>query len=454
MFVASKKLWLIAVFSIVIIILVNLVWWLFYSRTEQLLDRQLARRLEAVAKAGASRINPSMIDNLVESNFESYVEVTEILEEIRQSDSLAEVFIINENYQYLATSSFETDSAYLLAPLNGKYIDSLFFDLEPKAISSESYQTGEIYLKSAFVPIFDSTGLAVAVLGVEAPVDFFESLKQSRRNLILAGLLSLAAGLVFGGVFLILQRSLNRAESQLFMNETHSHLGRMVAVISHEIKNPLTIIRSSGEQIKRVISKHPDIPGGTEIQRESGFVIEEVDRLNEIVTSYLNFARGTTGGLLVGTSPRPMNVDEFIAKIKMYLQGKYPEEKIEWIESDTKRGLVLYSYERVLRQLVLNLLINGAESCLGAKKPVKIGLTFQDSGDTIEISVSDFGAGISKEEHKRLFTPFYSTRHSGTGLGLYLSKKIVEELKGRIDIKSQLGEKTEVIITLPKLASF
>jgi signal transduction histidine kinase len=342
----------------------------------------------------------------------------------------------------------------LLAPLNGQYIDSIFFEIEPKAISSKSYQTGGVYLKSAFVPLVDSTGLAAAVLGVEAPVDFFESIKQSRRNLFFSGILSVIAGLIFGSVFLVLQKTLNRAEAQLFLNETHSHLGRMVAVISHEIKNPLTIIRSSGEQIKRIISKQPDTPGASEIQRESGFVIEEVDRLNEIVTSYLNFARGTTGGLLVGVSPKPINVDEFVAKIKALLQGKFPEEKIEWIEHDRKRGLVINSHERVLRQLLLNLLINGVDSCLTAKRPIKIGLAIDDLGANFHILVQDYGSGISKEEQAKLFTPFYSTRHAGTGLGLYLSKKIVEELKGQIDIKSKLGHGTEVIIRIPKMSSF
>jgi len=454
MFAASKKLWLIALFSIAIIVLVNLAWWVFYGRTEKLLDRQLGRRLEAIAKAGATRIPPETLSALMEPDFEAFALVSEILEEVRLTDSLSEVFILDENYRYLATTSYDADSVYLLAPLNGKYIDSLFYALEPLSLSSKSYQSGEVYLKSAFVPLADSAGLPAAVLGVEAPVDFFDALKQSQRNLLFSGLLSILAGVAFGVVFLILQRSLNRAESQLFLNETHSHLGRMVAVISHEIKNPLTIIRSSAEQIKRIISKQPDVPGAIEMQRESGFVIEEVDRLNEIVTGYLNFARGTTGGLLVGSSPNPMNVDEFIAKIKMHLQEKYLENKIDWVELNQKRGLVVNTFERVLRQLVLNLLMNGAEACLSAKKAVKLGLSISDLGEYVEIKVSDYGTGISKNEQKKLFTPFYSTRHSGTGLGMYLSKKIVEEMHGKLDIESQLGEKTEIRIMLPKQASF
>lgn len=453
MFGATKKLWLIALFSVAIIILVNLVWWVFYKRTEQLLDRQLGRRLEAIAKTGVTRITADQIEAIEADDFDTYIEIAEILEEIRLSDSLSEVFILDENYRYLVTTSIESDTTYLLAPLNGGYIDSTFYSLSNQAISSKSYQTGNVFLKSAFVPLIDTSGFAVAVMGVEAPVDFFESLSQSKRNLFFSGLLSIIAGLVFGALFLILQRSLNRAESQLFLNETHSHLGRMVAVISHEIKNPLTIIRSSAELIKRIISKQPDVPGATDMERESGFVIEEVDRLNEIVTGYLNFARGTTGGLLVGASPQATNVDEFMAKIKMHLQGKYSGQKIEWTDMKQKEGLVINSYPRVLRQLVLNFLLNGAEACLAAKKEIKLGLGFYDHEKETVIKVLDFGTGISKQELKKLFTPFYSTRHSGTGLGLYLSKKIVEEIGGRLNIESEPGKQTEIIIHLPKVPS-
>lgn len=451
---AHKKLWLMALFSIAIVVMVNLVWWIFYGSTQKLLDRQLGRRLEAIAKVGAGRISEASLESLLKADFEAFAQISEILEEIRFTDSLSEVFIIDENNRYLATTSLETDSVYLLASLNGKYIDSLFYTDELGAISSESYQTGGVYLKSAFTPLLDSTGLAIAVLGAEAPVDFFEALRQSRRNLLLSGLLSIMAGLIFGTIFLVLQRSLNQAETQLFLNETHSHLGRMVAVISHEIKNPLTIIRSSAEQIKRIISKEPNFSRAVEIQRESGFVVEEVDRLNEIVTSYLNFARGTTGKLLVGISRKQIIVDEFMAQIKGQIQEKYLNHQIDWVESNQKRGLVINTFDRVLRQLVLNLLMNGTEACLAVKKPIKLELAVSESGGNVEIKVGDFGSGISRQELKKLFTPFYSTRHSGTGLGLYLIKKIVEELQGELQVKSILGEKTEFIITLPRSTSF
>ena len=447
MFGGSKKLWLVALFSLVLIVLVNLAWWIFYDKTEAILDGQLGRRLALVANTGAMRITAADIEALMSDDFEAFVKISDILEDIRLLDSLSEVFLLDENYRYLATTSYETDSTYLLAPLNGRFIDSFFYSSAENALVTESYQTASIYLKSAFVPLFDSLGLVVAVLGVEAPVDFFESLVELKNNLYFSSLLSVLAGLIFGIIFLLVQRSLNQAEARLVLSETHSHLGRMVAVISHEIKNPLMIIRGSAERLKRFLAKdnkHPE---------EADFVIEEVDRLNQIVTGYLSFARGTTGGILAASQSELVKVAEFLTKMKADLAQKYAGQKIEWVSDDTPAGLIIESYPRVLRQILLNLLINGAEACLSAEKPLKLGISIIVQAEFIELRVLDFGPGIPKKEIKKLFEPFYTTRQTGSGLGLYLTLKIVEELKGRIDIQSEPGEKTEFIIYLPKTPS-
>lgn len=446
MFGGTKKLWLVALFSIVLIVLVNLAWWIFYDKTEAILDGQLGRRLALVANTGAMRITATDIEALMSNDFEAFANIVDILEEIRLSDSLSEVFILDENYYYLATTSYESDTTYLLAPLNGRFIDSFFysFSTEENALVTESYRTGSIYLKSAFVPLADSLGLVVAVLGVEAPVDFFESLVELKNNLYFSSLLSVLAGLIFGIIFLLVQRSLNQAEARLVLSETHSHLGRMVAVISHEIKNPLMIIRGAAERLKRFLAKENKHP------EESDFIIEEVDRLNQIVTGYLSFARGTTGGILAASQSELVKTAEFIAKMKADLEQKYADQKIEWVNDNSPPGLVINSYPRVLRQILLNLLINGAEACLSAEKPLKLGLSILEQAEFIELRVLDFGPGIRKKEIKKLFKPFYTTRQQGSGLGLYLTLKIVEELRGRIDIQSKPGEKTEFIIYLPK----
>jgi signal transduction histidine kinase len=434
----SRKLFAAAFFAAVLIAVVNVVWWLFYDRTARILDQQLSRRLSAIAQTAAIALPTELVENIALGDLDAYARVTEILERVRSSDSLAEVFIVDENYTYLATTALDADSVYFLTELNGRYIDSLFFGFTAPAIATPSYKTGGIYLKTAFVPLHDSDGYVRAVLGVEANVDYFDALHALKRNLYYSSGLSILGGIVFGILFLFFQRRAHLAERQLFLAETHAYLGRMVAVVSHEIKNPLMIIRASAE---RLLKKQKST--------ESAFIVEEIDRLNDIVTGYLDFAKAG-GSILAGDRVEPINLSELVANVRNHFEQRYADIHVEWLDGDIPPDLTFNGYRRSLRQVLLNLLVNGAEACLGASQPVMVGISAEDRGSKVTIRVTDKGPGIDKKELKRVFTPFYTTKQGGSGLGLYLCKRIVNEMGGEISIKSMPGRQTEVILTLPK----
>ena len=429
---------LIAFFTALIIILVNLAWWVFYNRTEVLLDKQLSRRLSAIARTTSASFTPEIVQALISGDLEAYMKVTLVLEQALHSDSLSETFIISDNYLYIATTLYETDSSYFLTELNAPYIDSLFYGMSDGIVVTPSYKTGKIYLRSAFAPLLDSDGSIVAVLGVEADVDYFDSLADLRQNLYFSVGLSVVGGLLFGLLFILFQRRINSAEQILFMNETQVFMGRMVAVVAHEIRNPLMIIRASAE---RLAKKHRE--------QENQFIIEEVDRLNEIVSGYLDFARGTEGTFVKSGKTAKINLEGLVVDLRKYLRDKYPSEDIIWLENNNPSDLVIESYPRSLRQVLLNLLINSADACLAASCPIELGIAVEEKENTVVVTVKDHGPGITGKNVARLFEPFYTTKQSGSGLGLYLSKKIVAEMGGEIDIKSRSGN-TEVIITLPK----
>jgi signal transduction histidine kinase len=212
----------------------------------------------------------------------------------------------------------------------------------------------------------------------------------------------------------------------------------MVAVVSHELKNPLMIIRASAERLARK-------PQGDESQ----FIVEEVDRLNQIVTGYLDFA-GAKDRFLENDRIEQVNLFELVDNIKKHFQSKYPGQDIIWLEDGVPKTLTMQTYPRSLRQVILNILINGADACLAASKPITLGITAVDKGNRVIINVIDHGPGIGKRELKRIFTPFYTTKQSGSGLGLFLTKKIIEEMSGEVNIESRKGEMTELIINLPK----
>jgi len=439
MFSGGGKFVLITLFTVLLIGLVNLIWWFNYQRTEEMLDEQLGRRLTAVAQSATVALDSETIDSLRYGNLDAYLRTISVLERVRQSDSLAELFILDENYYYLATTLLEPDSVYFLAAITGTYVDSVLFGLGG-SIPTPTYRTGNLYLKSAFAPLTGSDGSVAAVLGVEANVDYFESLDQLRHNLYYASGLSLAGGLLLGLFFLLWQRRIARAEQQIYMNETHAHLGRMVAVVAHELRNPLMIIRGSAERL----AKKTSLP-------EADYAIEEVDRLNEIVTGYLDFAR-SGGSLLSSDLPVRIDLTDMVAGIRKHLNDKYTKETdltINWQGELPAADISMIGYPRSLRQVLLNLLINGVEACQEAGKPVKIGLEVSAGSETVDLRVTDGGAGLSKKQQKKIFSPFYTTKKAGSGLGLYLSREIVTQMGGLMELRSKPENGTTIIIKLP-----
>ncbi len=435
----SRKLLIIAAFTIVLIILVNLAWWIFYDRTEGMLDAQLSRRLSAVAKTTAVPLAPALIDRLVDNDFDAYMQVLDVLSQARWADSLSEIFIVAPDFSYLATTSLTGDSIYFLAELNGPYIDSLFFGLARGSITTPSYRTGSLYLKSAFVPLCNPAGEVTAVLGVEANVDYFDSLADLRRNLHYSTALSIAGGVVFGLLFLLVQRRLNHAQAQLFVNETHAYLGRMVAVVAHEVRNPLMIIRASAERLRK---KH-EAPEGE-------FIVDEVDRLNSLVTGYLDVARGGAGQRLIDSEkPETIDIVSLIANLKKHFHDKYRNAEVKWIEDDSTSQETFTGYLRPLRQVLLNLMINAAEACQASGRPIQVGLKVRYKGERIEFAVVDHGPGMSRRDQQRAGDMFFSTKQTGSGLGLYLSRKIVEQMGGALHIDSRAGHGATVTVSLP-----
>jgi signal transduction histidine kinase len=437
---SSNRFLAAVLFTVLLIVLVNLAWWLYYNRTEGLLEHQLSRRLSSIAVTATEGLPRGLVDSLLFGDIDAYDQVSVFLEKVRAANGVADLFVVDENYRYLANTSMEPDSIYFLSDLNGKYIDSLFYSEQHGSVVTPTYRSGDIFLKSAFAPLVDPRGITIGVLGVEANVDYFDSLTSLRHDLWYATVVSLIGGLVLGLLFLALQRRLSRAEQNVFLSHTHAYLGRMVAVVAHEIRNPLMIIRASAERLSK---RTP--------AEESRYIIEETDRLNEIVTGYLDFARAE-GPFLSGERPESIDVAEFVSGVKKHLFETYQPEEIQWLDSSIPQGLNMIGYRRSLRQVLLNLLMNGAEACQSVSKPIAVGLSVADKGHRIEIAVRDKGSGITGKELKRLFTPFYTTKQKGSGLGLYLSQKIVAEMGGMLKIDSQPGSGTDVTISLPRTA--
>lgn len=225
-----------------------------------------------------------------------------------------------------------------------------------------------------------------------------------------------------------------RTKEALIRSERLAAIGRMSAHVTHEIRNPLSSIGLNAELLSDLVSD----------KDEAGVlcsaIVREVDRLTMITDEYLRFAR----------LPRPELQEEAIgpllSAIAAFLKRDLEAAQVK-LELNIEAELPAVHLDAdQMRQAVLNLVRNAKESMpqggvvvLGAKR----------EGAGVAIFVKDSGAGIPKESLERIFDPFYSTKLTGTGLGLALTQQIVTEHGGQLAVESTVGVGSEFRVVMP-----
>ncbi len=427
-------------FTGLLIIIVNLTWWVFYTKTETSFEEQLSRRLGSLAVLGASGFNSKTVAALADGYLSAYEKALDQLEQIKGADSLSEVFILDADYNYLVTTSPDEDSIYYLVLINREAIDSVFFNISDDYFSSisASYRTDDFILKSAFAPLFDSTGEVRAVLGIEADVDYTDNLLSLRRSLYISTAVSVGIGILFGIIFFLIQRRIGSAERSILLSQSQANLGRMVAVVSHEIKNPLMIMRASAENLKKANNKP-----------EADFILEEIDRLNQIVSGYLGFAAGK-----LALKMEPVKVVELVSEIINKFAPRLKEKNIllkyeaKEDENEKNKNIKIMADPIALRQVIINLILNASEAVADGSNP-EIIINIKRRINQTQIIVTDNGPGIDPKALKNIFEPFYTTKTKGSGLGLFHTRKLMETMSGTINVESGGKKQTKFVLSLP-----
>jgi PAS domain S-box-containing protein len=217
----------------------------------------------------------------------------------------------------------------------------------------------------------------------------------------------------------------------------------MARIIAHEIKNPLTPIQLSAEHLKQVIKDQPQ--GYREISNaciES--ILNQVSLLRQLSTEFSRYAKFPQLKLSA------LNIKELINNVvcsySSLQRDKYElkihiEEKLPLIKGD----------KELLRRVFTNIIENSLEAMPdGGTLTINAKLSRRKGLKGIKIEISDSGTGIDEETLKRLFEPYFSTKDSGVGLGLAISKKAIEEHKGEISVTSSPGKGTKITIWLPE----
>ncbi|HEX3694823.1 MAG TPA: ATP-binding protein [Polyangia bacterium] len=247
------------------------------------------------------------------------------------------------------------------------------------------------------------------------------------RNLgISAAPLSDSAGKIVGRVLHFQDLTeLRRMQIKVERAERLASIGRLAAGIAHEIRNPLASISGSMEMLKTS-------PGADSDSRQlMDIAVREVDRLNRLITDLLDYARPRT------EERQRLDLGELVSEIARAFQQERRLGITLTVAAEPDVSLEGASGQ--LRQVVWNLVRNAAEAMpSGGEIRVRVS---KDSGHPLLI-ISDTGAGIHKAHLERIFEPFYSTKVSGSGLGLATVARIVDDHRGHIDVDSEPGRGT------------
>jgi len=211
-------------------------------------------------------------------------------------------------------------------------------------------------------------------------------------------------------------------------------LGRLASGLAHEIRNPLGAISGSVQMVRDTKELDP------EDRHLLGIVLEEVERLNELVSTMLD-----VGGRHSLPRPHPEDLVTLVREVVEVASGDTTLGDVR-IEVEAEDDLVAEVDAGQIRQVVWNLLKNAIQAS-SAEGVVTIAL--RREGDEALVEVRDQGKGIPEEQRQRLFEMFYSGRDQGIGLGLALVKQIVDAHVGRVEVESELGEGAVFRVCLP-----
>jgi two-component system sensor histidine kinase HydH len=218
--------------------------------------------------------------------------------------------------------------------------------------------------------------------------------------------------------------ALERAQRRLLEQEKLAAIGRLAAEVAHGVRNPLGVIRASASMVQESFDPEDDA------HRACRFICEEIDRLNALTASLLTFARPA--------EPKLTNVSlEKLVDRALHLAGEEIRARQLVVQREVEPGLEdVRADPDLLAQVLLGLLVNAAQAVrVAGRILVRVG----GEAESVWVEVADDGPGVSPQSASQVFEPFYTTKASGTGLGLATALRIVEAHAGRLELLSGRG---------------
>lgn len=230
--------------------------------------------------------------------------------------------------------------------------------------------------------------------------------------------------------------SLNEKQKKLIESERRAAIGEIAAGVSHELNNPVGIIYGFAERLLQ--KEDTDSPRKKMLEQ----IYTESERCKSLLKEFLDFAKPIALNLM------HVSINDLIKEVTHMFSMREENKDIRITLTLPENNYEIIADIYRLKQVFINLLINAIDAVKG-KENREIAIGLQILEEYCHITIRDNGQGIKEDELDKIFKPFYSTKHKGIGLGLSISKDIIEKHKGKISVESEYMEWTEFRIILP-----
>jgi two-component system sensor histidine kinase HydH len=232
---------------------------------------------------------------------------------------------------------------------------------------------------------------------------------------------------------------LKRLEKEIQRHDRLVALGKMAAGVAHEVRNPLSSIKGFATLLG---SRFKD---GSQEHEAADLLVQEAERLNRSISELLNYARPTP------LRKQPANLGEIVEQSLKLISSDAQALEVK-TSLDVEPGLPAISVDKdKINQVLLNLYLNGLQAMENstAEKELQVSVHRDLHDNMLVIEVRDTGSGIPQEDLDKVLDPYFTTKPDGTGLGLALAYKIIDEHRGSIGFASCEGKGTTVTVSLP-----
>ena len=446
------------------------------SNYNQTLENQLLVKIKNISTQVQNKVDLS-------KKLSNEEQRTLILNE-QSSTYKVDINLYNQQGQLLSsTKPYLTENEILGSQMNPKAYTQLSLTLASQLLQQEELE-GSDYL-SAYVPLFDGKNNVIGYLNTPYFAKNEELSKQISSlvvNILNIYFLLLLAGVLIAFIIskqiskplLIIREKIAktalRGQNELIIYERDDEIGRLVKQynkmvleleesanqmaeteredawremakqVAHEIKNPLTPMKLSIQHLQRAFESGPSEKLNKLFAKTSKLLIDQINSLSNMASEFSNFAKMPEDNYVDFDVSKSLKstIDLFLRSENISIRRQITDDV--WINADP---------EQIKR--VFNNLIKNAIQATPEGKNGLIEISLKKVKSEAIISVKDNGIGIPKENYRKVFVPNFSTKNSGMGLGLAITRKIIESAKGKIQFKSEVGKGTTFVINLPAI---